>query len=149
MLKLFRDLLGKAAGDETAADAPRLPLAAAALLLETARSDSDIDESELRLLRQRLGQSFDLSRQELDALTDTALTEVDDAVGFHQFTSVVNAHYDYDERVALVRALWDVALADAHIDAFEEHTVRRIADLLHVAHRDFIQAKLDARDSAR
>ena len=41
--------------------------------------------------------------------------------------------------------LWLVAFADGKKDAHEEHMVRKIAGLLHVAHPDFIDAKLKAR----
>lgn len=153
MLKLIRNLLGENAAapieDVHPSGLPRPALAAAALMFETARADNEIDDEELRTLRERLADRFSLSREELDQLTDVALGEVERATGFYEFTSILNAHFDYDARVELVRAMWDVALADETIDTFEEHTVRRVADLLHVAHRDFIRAKIDSRDQAR
>ena len=38
--------------------------------------------------------------------------------------------------------LWRVAFADGRIDKYEEHLVRKAADLLYVPHRHFIRAKL-------
>ena len=49
--------------------------------------------------------------------------------------------------VNVIIGLWQIALAVDGIGNFEEHTIRRIADLLHVPHRDFIAAKLAARDA--
>lgn len=153
MLKLIRNLIRNdtdvAEPDVHPSGLPSQALAAAALLFETARADNEIDDGELHMLRQRLAERFELSRDELDQLTDVALGEVERATGFYEFTSVLNEHFDYDARVEMVRAMWDVALADKEIDSFEEHTVRRVADLLHVAHRDFIRAKLDSRDQSR
>ena len=34
------------------------------------------------------------------------------------------------------------AFADGEVDKYEEHLIRRISDLLHVPHRQFIAAKL-------
>jgi len=34
----------------------------------------------------------------------------------------------------VVRLLWDVVFADARIDQYEEHLVRKVADLLYVSH---------------
>jgi len=34
-----------------------------------------------------------------------------------------------------------IAYADNHLDAHEEHMIRRIAKLLYVPHQDFIKAK--------
>jgi uncharacterized tellurite resistance protein B-like protein len=41
-------------------------------------------------------------------------------------------------------ALWQVALADGRLDRFEEYALRKLGDLLHLSHADFIQAKLAA-----
>ena len=45
----------------------------------------------------------------------------------------------------VVERLWRIAYADEHVDRLEEHLVRKIANLLHVSHRDYIAAKLAAR----
>jgi uncharacterized tellurite resistance protein B-like protein len=34
-----------------------------------------------------------------------------------------------------------VALSDGALDKHEEYLVRKVADLIHVAHRDFIKAR--------
>ena len=49
-----------------------------------------------------------------------------------------------EEKVALLEALWRVAQADAIVHKYEEHLIRRVADLIHVSHRGFIAAKLRA-----
>ena len=45
--------------------------------------------------------------------------------------------------------LWDVAYADGRLHKYEEHLVRRIADLIHVPHRTFIRAKHKAKGIVR
>lgn len=42
--------------------------------------------------------------------------------------------------------LWRVACADGRIDPHEEHLLRKLADLLHVSHTDFIRSKLAAQE---
>ena len=37
-----------------------------------------------------------------------------------------------------------ILMADDEVDKYEEHLVRRIAELLYVSHRDYIRAKLSA-----
>jgi len=46
-----------------------------------------------------------------------------------------------EDRVRIVELLWKVAFADAVLDKYEEYFVRKIADLLYVSHKDYIQAK--------
>lgn len=41
-----------------------------------------------------------------------------------------------------------MAQADATVHKYEEHLIRRIADLLHVSHREFIAAKLRSAGGA-
>jgi hypothetical protein len=38
-----------------------------------------------------------------------------------------------------------VAYADQHLDRYEDHLVRKVADLIHVRHSDFIRTKLEVR----
>ena len=40
--------------------------------------------------------------------------------------------------------LWQISLADNTIDRYEEHTIRKIADLLHLRHSEFMQCKHEA-----
>jgi uncharacterized tellurite resistance protein B-like protein len=45
--------------------------------------------------------------------------------------------------------MWQVAYADAEISAHENHLMRRIAELLHIAHGDYIAAKMRAKEAAQ
>jgi len=44
--------------------------------------------------------------------------------------------------VELIEKLWQVAFADHQLDKHEEHVIRRISDLIHVSHSDFMKTKL-------
>jgi len=46
----------------------------------------------------------------------------------------------------VIANMWRVAWADGEIHHYEEHLIRRVADLLHLHHSHFIRAKLQARD---
>jgi len=41
--------------------------------------------------------------------------------------------------------MWRVAYADGQLDKHEEGIIRRVADLLHIRHNEYIRCKLDAR----
>ncbi len=38
--------------------------------------------------------------------------------------------------------MWRVAYADGHLDKYEEHLIRQVAELTYVPHQDYIRAKL-------
>ncbi|MCG8325923.1 MAG: TerB family tellurite resistance protein [Thiotrichales bacterium] len=118
-----------------------LELATAALLLEISRSDSEIQEQELQLIREQLEEKFNLDNDEILALMARAGTEVDDSVSLYEFTRPLNENLSREERVSIVELLWQVAFADGVLDKYEEFYVRKIADLLYVSQKDYIRAK--------
>ncbi|MEX0738137.1 MAG: TerB family tellurite resistance protein [Pseudohongiella sp.] len=126
--------------------AERLRLASAALMFELLKTDRHIDKRETDMLRQVLETTFNLDRQQLDAIIELAQQEAEQAVSLYEFTSLVNTEYNYEDKVLLVENLWRLALADDHLDKYEEQMIRKTADLLYVSHSDFIKSKLRVRD---
>jgi len=37
--------------------------------------------------------------------------------------------------------MWQVAFADDNLDRYEEHLIRKVAELTYVSHQDFIRLK--------
>ena len=68
-------------------------------------------------------------------------SEKHEATDYYAFTSLLNAHYTQQQKIKLVEDLWQLAYADNELDKYEEHLLRRLADLLHVPHHDFIRTK--------
>ncbi|HAA44760.1 MAG: hypothetical protein XD36_0849 [Halomonas sp. 54_146] len=119
-----------------------LELATAALLCEVMRADYDTSDAERAALRQMLVTRYRLSESAVEELMAMAEEEVEDAVDHYQFVSLIKEHYHYDQRCELVALMWQLAWADGSVDPLEEHRIRRLADLLHVSHSDFIRTKL-------
>ena len=123
-------------------------MAAAALMLEVIWADHDIDDKELTQARELLANHVDGDAQSLDQLIMDAKERLADSVGVQPYTRLINEEFSEEEKYAVVVALWRLALADDHIDRFEEHTIRRIADLLYLSHGRFIEAKIAVKASA-
>ena len=119
----------------------QLKLATAALLVEMMHQDDDVQTAEQDMVKSALGKKFNLSVDETDSLYMLAQQERKDATDYHQFTSLIAKHYTQDKKIKLVEYLWSVAYADGVLDKYEEHMVRRIADLIHVSHKDLMQTK--------
>jgi uncharacterized tellurite resistance protein B-like protein len=119
-----------------------LQLATAVLLLEIARADMDTHRIELATVQKAITRTFRLSDDEVDQLMQMAKDEVRESTSDQQFTSLVNEGFDQADKARLVEMLWEVAYADGELDKYEEHLIRRIADLIYVPHREFIAAKL-------
>ena len=121
-------------------------LAVAALLVEVLRADFETSVTERRQVLESLRDLLALDPGECDNLFADAERRVDHAHDLHQFTSEINAQLSHAQKLALMDQLWRVAQADAVVHKYEEHLIRRVADLLHVSHREFIAAKLRSAD---
>ncbi|HDZ24806.1 MAG: hypothetical protein DRN37_02980 [Thermoplasmata archaeon] len=59
-----------------------------------------------------------------------------------QFTNAINRHFSVQEKLQLIDKIWEIAYADEIINQHEDYLVHKIADLLHLSHRQLIDAKL-------
>jgi uncharacterized tellurite resistance protein B-like protein len=144
----FDSLLKPGARETQQGSVDRLHLASAALLLELANADQHMDDKEHQVLLRILETRLQLDKATLDNLWELAHAEQKDATSLYQFTSLINESYGYTDKVQLLQHMWEVAYADGRIDRFEEHLIRKVADLLYLTHGDFIRTKLAARPSA-
>jgi uncharacterized tellurite resistance protein B-like protein len=122
-------------------DEHALALATAALLFEVTRADFEVLDVERKVVETAIQKVFSLTEAETRELADLAEKEVEEAVSLYQFTGLINQKFSREEKVRVVEMLWQVVFADGIIACYEEAMVRKIAELIHVPHRDFIQAK--------
>ena len=115
--------------------------AAAALMVEVAIADHTLSEAEEAALPGLLRQYADLNTEEAIELIQLAQDDVEDAIALHEFTRHLNEEFNLDEKLELITVLWRMAYADQDIDKYEEHIIRRIADLLHLRHSEYMQCK--------
>lgn len=125
-----------------ASDQQRLREALTALFLEMMSMDDVIQTVERTTILSLVRKCFSLSDEQAEALMATAERQRRQAVDYYQFTSTINAQFSPRDKIGLVRSLWQIAYADGKVDPQEEYMVRKVADLLGVAHNDFILAKL-------
>ena len=117
-----------------------------ALLLETSMADEVLEESELSALKETLIKDFNISEEEITELIEISKQNVDDSTSLYEFTRDINDNFDSNERIKLIESMWKIAYADGNIDKYEEHIIRKVSSLIYVAHSDFIQAKLNAKE---
>ena len=122
----------------------RQQLAAAALLIETARADFTEDGEEQAALQKLLSESLDLTEAEVSELIASASAKVDESTSLYEFTRVINDHFDAQQKLQLIADMWSVAYADGDLDKYEEHLIRQVAELTYVPHQDYIRSKLAA-----
>ncbi len=142
--RIFDEAVAEAAagGGDDAEHA--LHRAAASLLVEMSRADHDVSELEREHIARALERVFGLPPEEVRELMDVGETGAEAATSLYEFTRVINDRLSHEQKVHLVDELWRVAYADGVLEKHEAHLVRRVADLLHLRHREYIGGKLRA-----
>ena len=124
-------------------------IAGAALLVEMSRADHEVTPVERSVIEAALRHVFELDPAATADLYREAERHADDATSLFEFTRLINDHFELAEKENLVELLWFVAFADGELDRYEEHLVRRVADLIHVSHGAFIRTKHRAIERSR
>ncbi len=148
MIKLIEKMFESVSNtdNQVALSQQELNVATAALLIEVAVIDQDFDQSEQQQLQKLLMAECELTDTEAATLIEEAKEASANSSSLYDFTQLINRHCDYQQKLSLVSGLWKIAYADGELDKYEEHIIRRITDLIHVSHRDFIQVKIQVRD---
>jgi uncharacterized tellurite resistance protein B-like protein len=141
----FYNRLMQPQADDPQQEEHKLRLAATALMIEVMRVDDEKSEEEINTIIRASMHKFAIERQEADELLQLATAELQQATDYHQFTSLINRGYDLPHKLQIVEFLWQVAYADGRLDIYEEHVVRKVADLLYVPHSEFIRLKEKVR----
>lgn len=151
MLKGILDFFeGKVAGPRSPSDERQsIQLATAALLVEVARIDSASTADERAAVTRAVLEKFGLAAADAEQLIALAEAEMQQATDYFQFTSLVNRHFNQAQKLRIIESMWRVAYADAELSAHENHLMRKIAELLHIPHGDYIAAKMRARDDGQ
>ena len=123
-----------------------LRLAIAALLLEMTHMDGEVWPQQREAVEAAVLEHFELAPEESAELLELAEAERADSADYFQFTSLINEAYSPAQKTRLVELLWRIAYANETLHKYEEHLVRKIADLLHVPHSAFIAAKYRVND---
>lgn len=147
MLTAIRNFFDRHIGGAAAPtdEAHRLQLATAALLVEVVRGDGSIGDAERAAMQAAIAGKFALTPAEAAELIDLAEQEARLANDSFQFTSLINRSFSQQQKLRVIELMWRVAYADATLSAHEQHVLRKLAELLHVPHGDYIAAKMQAR----
>ncbi|WP_369986008.1 TerB family tellurite resistance protein [Thalassolituus sp.] len=141
---MIRRFLEKLTAEQYQPEPADTAMAAAVLMTEIVRADYQIDESEKAAMTQAL--STLIPDRDAEALVKEAFEEAGANNDLQHFTSAIHGQWSNEQKSDLLVALWRIAYVDNQLDKYEEHMVRKIADLLYIPHSEFIRTKLIARD---
>ena len=118
-----------------------IELTASVLAYEIARSDGEIDDSELEVLMEEIKViSKKVNKDEAEIL-DIIEKYSKDSVSFYEFVEDINNDYTKDEKLSLLKFMWKIAYADGKLEVDEERLIRRLADLIRIKDMDVLKLK--------
>ncbi|SPJ27521.1 TerB family tellurite resistance protein [Falsiruegeria mediterranea] len=145
---MFRDFLTRLTQPEPA----QLPdedarLALTALLVRIAKSDNDYAPEEMARIDRITAARYGMSPFEAAGLRSQAEGLESEAPDTVRFTRAIKDAVAYEDRRAVVEALWSVVLADGERAEEEDALLRLVANLLGVNDRDSALARQKAARS--
>tara|TARA_Y200000002_G_scaffold156012_1_gene128997 strand:+ start:5096 stop:5539 length:444 start_codon:yes stop_codon:yes gene_type:complete len=118
-----------------------IELTAAVLAYEIARIDGDISKHELNVLMEEIKKiAQKVNKEELEILKIIE-TYSNDSVSFYEFIEDINKNYSKDEKLSLLKFMWEISYADGKLDVDEERFIRRLADLIRIKSIDVLKLK--------
>ncbi|HVW91678.1 MAG TPA: TerB family tellurite resistance protein [Devosia sp.] len=132
MFDAISRFFSSAADQDLADNDPRL--AVAVLLVHLAAVDGTVDEEEKLAVRRALMEFYGLEEDAVRRLVHEARRKDAEAVDFYHFTSALSALPE-EQRLAIIRMMWQVVFADKKNHELEDNMVWRIAELIGVSAR--------------
>ncbi|MDB4849317.1 TerB family tellurite resistance protein [Gammaproteobacteria bacterium] len=118
-----------------------IELTASILAYEIARSDGDISEPELAILLDEIKKISTKVGKEPKKVLEIIEKYSKNSVSFYEFIDDINKDYSKDNKLSLIRFLYDVAFADKILEVNEERLIRRIADMIKIKDIEVLKIK--------
>ena len=100
-------------------------------MFEIAISDGTLDKAELKLIKKRADK---IATEDLKASTivKKIIDETEESVSFYPSIKKINDSYSNEEKIELLKTLWELVIADSIVDAYEENLYFKIAELIKI-----------------
>jgi uncharacterized tellurite resistance protein B-like protein len=101
------------------------------LMFEIAISDGTLDSSELNLIKKRADK---IASEDVKASTivKKIIDETEESVSFYPSIKKINSTHSNEEKIELLKVLWELVTADSIVDAYEENLYFKIAELIKI-----------------
>jgi len=101
------------------------------LMFEIAISDGTLDSSELNLIKKR-ADKISSKDEKASTIVKKIIDETEDSVSFYPSIKKINDTHSFEEKVELLKVLWELVAADSVIDPYEENLYFKIAELIQI-----------------
>lgn len=107
-----------------------------------ANIDNEFSEAEKERIVRILIRDCNLSEGEVSELIEASGKALDKSTDLWRFTNLINQNFSPEEKVRIIETVWKIAYTDGRLDQHEDYLVHKPANLLHLPHKQLIDAKL-------
>jgi uncharacterized tellurite resistance protein B-like protein len=143
MINLFKKIFKKRNNEVN--DIPNTNLSCAILLIEVSYADFNISDVEINSIINLFEEKLNLSKKDAAWLSEEAKNLHVDTNCLRKYIKIINENYSNLQKKDLIKMAWQIARADNVVDKHEEHRIRKLSELLHLNHSDFIKAKIETK----
>ena len=122
-----------------------IELVAYALAYEVAIADGAIDNDELARIKLGLENISIKLSQSTEELFQVIEEHTKNSVSFYEFVEDINSNFNKEQKLALIKLLWETAYADNVLEVNEERLIRRVADLIRIKSSLVLKLKEEVR----
>ena len=120
-------------------------LATTCLLTKVAFADEYLDPQEEKIIREILADFFSIENEEINKLFKDSNQLLEKSTDIFSFGQLLNQHFTKEDKIDLIGCIFEVAFADGVLHYLENHTIKQIAHILNIEHKDLITVKMEIK----
>ena len=115
------------------------------LLLSIAKSDENIEHSEINIIKDIIVDFFDYDISNIDTIIKDAVVDLNESTDLFKYSKILNESFTYQDKVDFICCTFEVAFSDGEFHYLEESFIKKIATTLNVEHSDLIKSKQEMK----
>ena len=120
----------------------KLQVATCALFFEIAKADENFTREEHEKIISIMRSKYELDNDEANELMSLTEESIKKSVSIYEFATIVDQNFSKDEKLKLMKELWQLIYTDKKLNKYEDNLIKRIGDILKLEHKEVIEAKL-------
>ena len=120
-----------------------LKLISLCLVYEVAGADNNIDPREKKPILEKIRDNIDTNILTEKEILNVIKEQSEERISFYDIIHDINMNLDKEEKVGILKMMWEVAYADQVLDIDEERLIRRSAEMLGINPSIVLKTKSD------
>ena len=116
-------------------------ISACCLLLTIAKSDEILEDKEIKNIKEIIIDFFNIETDRIDHIINKSIIILKNSTDIFEFGRDLNNSLSYQDKIDFICCTFEVAFSDGELHYLEEHTIKKIATILNVNHKDIINSK--------